>query len=320
MRQGTGRWERRRAVLRTTVRLPLVVVGFLLAGWLAACGGSPSNPTTVSTPAPTSSPRVVILSIDGLRSDGLQNAINAGAAVATPTNASRLIANGAHTWRAKTINPSNTLPSHASMLTGYLPDRHGVTWDNYDPAKPPLAVPTVFLAARNAGLRTAMVVGKEKFNTFRDTGEMGNFVGGPRSDDDVAGQALGQIYSGVDLLFIHLPDVDLSGHATAWMSATYAARIRLADLALGRILDALPTNTTLILTADHGGHGSGHGTTDSLDLTIPWIIVGPRIRKAYALTGDVVTMDTAATAAYLLGLTLPSDVKGKPVLEAFATR
>ena len=74
----------------------------------------------------------------------------------------------------------------------------------------------------------------------------------------------------------------------------------------------------LIVTADHGGHGTGHGTTDPLDMTIPWVIAGPRIRQDYAITAAVSTMDTAATAAFLLGLTLPADVGGKPVLEAFA--
>jgi predicted AlkP superfamily pyrophosphatase or phosphodiesterase len=262
------------------------------------------------TPPPPPSPKVVIVSIDGLRSDAVQQFI--------PPNLSALANKGAYTWRARTITPSNTLPSHASMLTGYLPARQGVTWDEYLPANGPIKVPTIFLAARKAGLRSAMVAGKEKFNTFRDTAEMDVFVGGTRPDADVADQAVAQLYTGVDLLFVHLPDVDLSGHSTAWMSTTYKDRVAKADEALGRIMRALPENTTLILTADHGGHGSRHGTNDSLDMSIPWIIAGPRIREAYALTGAISTMDTAATVGFILGLTLPIDLTGKPVLEAFA--
>ena len=285
-----------------------------LLGWLtAACGGAPpSAASAVPTPtAATLAPvRVVIVSVDGLRPDALQQV--------NPPNLRALLAKGAYTWQAQTITPSNTLPSHVSELTGYPPARHGITWDDYLPANGAIKVPTLFIAARKAGRRTALVSGKEKFNTLRDTAEMDVFVGGTRSDADVADQAVAQLYAGVDLLFVHLPDVDLSGHATSWMSATYLDKVAKADEALGRIMNALPENTTLILTADHGGHASIHGTTDRLDMTIPWIIAGPRIRQGYAITAPVSTLDTAATAAFLLGLILPADITGKPVLDAFA--
>lgn len=292
-------------------RAPRKVV-FVFSGWvLAGCGGavSPAAPV-VPTPPPAAPARVVIVSIDGLRPDAVQQV--------NPPNMMALAARGAHTWQAQTITPSNTLPSHVSVLTGYLPARHGIMWDDYLPANGQIKVPTLFIAARKAGRRTAMVSGKEKFNTLRDTAEMDVFVGGTRTDADVAEQAVAQLYAGVDLLFVHLPDVDLSGHATSWMSAAYKDKVAKADEALGRIMAALPENTTLIVTADHGGHGSVHGTTDRLDMTIPWIIAGPRVLPGYAITAPVANLDTSATAAFVLGLTLPADITGKPVMEAFA--
>jgi len=286
------------------------VIALAASGWLAACGGAP--PASLAIPSPSPPPvapvKVAIVSIDGLRPDAAQRL----------SNLSALTRRGAFTWRAQTVVPSNTLPSHASMLTGYQPARHGITWDDYLPARGVIREPTVFLAARRAGLRAAMVAGKEKFNTFRDTGDIDFFVGGARSDVDVMDQALAQLFAGVDLLFVHLPDVDLSGHASSWMSPTYMETAVRADAALGRLISLLPENTTLIVTADHGGHGTIHGTTDPLDMTIPWIITGPRIRAGHALIGAVSTMDTAATAGFILGLTLPPDVSGRPVLEAFA--
>lgn len=277
-----------------------------------ACGGNPSTlpPTPTPTPPVAAPVRVVIVSIDGLRPDAVQQV--------NPPNLSALAKKGSSSWKAQTITPSNTLPSHISMLSGYPPSRHGVTWDDYLPANGTIRVPMVFVAARASGRRSALVAGKEKFNTLRDTREMDVFVGGTRADADVTEQAVAQLFAGVDLLFVHLPDVDLSGHASSWMSAAYRDNVARADVALGRIMAALPENTTLIVTADHGGHGTGHGTTDPLDMTIPWIIAGPRIRQDYAIAAPVSTMDTAATAAFLLGLTLPTDVGGKPVLEAFA--
>ncbi len=293
------------------MRAPFRIVLSASGLFAIACGAAslPTSPA-IPTPTPAAPVRVVIVSIDGLRPDAVQQL--------NPPNLRALREKGAYTWQAQTITPSNTLPSHVSELTGYPPARHGITWDDYLPAKGTIQVPTIFLAARRANQRTAMVAGKEKFNTLRDTAEMDVFVGGTRSDADVAEQAVAQLYTGVDLLFVHLPDVDLAGHATSWMSATFLDKVAKADAAVGRIMGALPENTTLIVTADHGGHGSNHGTTDRLDMTIPWIVAGPRIRPGYAITGPVSTLDTTATAAYVLGLTLPADVPGKPVLEAFA--
>ena len=57
-----------------------------------------------------------------------------------------------------------------------------------------------------------------------------------------------------NLLFVHLPQVDLTGHASGWMSAEYLAQLQQTDEAVGRLVALLPPEATVILTADHGGH------------------------------------------------------------------
>ena len=84
-------------------------------------------------------------------------------------------------------------------------------------------------------------------------------------------------------------------------------------------MSAIPPYTTLIVTADHGGHERTHGTNTMTDTTIPWIVVGPKVVPGM-LTVRVNTMDTAATAAYVLGLKLPANATGRPVFEAFTPR
>jgi phosphopentomutase len=123
----------------------------------------------------------------------------------------------------------------------------------------------------------------------------------------------------VDLLFVHLPDVDLTGHRTGWMSDSYLTAVRRADLAVGRIVSLLPADTTVILTADHGGHLTDHGSSQASDTTIPWIIAGPRITPGRQLSSGIRTVDTAATAAYILGFPPQPAAAGRPVLEAFAS-
>jgi arylsulfatase A-like enzyme len=51
-------------------------------------------------------------------------------------------------------------------------------------------------------------------------------------------------------------------------------------------------------------------------MTIPWIAVGPGIQPK-PLTTLIHTMDTAATAAFALGLSIPAEWDGVPVYEAF---
>jgi N-acetylneuraminic acid mutarotase len=252
---------------------------------------------------------VVIISIDGLRPDALQHA-------SAPV-LKALAQRGAYTWQAQTVYPPVTLPSHASMLSGYGPEAHGLNWNDYIPSRGPIAVPTIFSLAHDAGLRTVMVVGKEKFAHLNAPGTVDAYVFATRGDQDVADQAIAQAQSGFDLMFAHFPNTDYFGHLAGWMSETQIAQIARTDEAVGRLLAALPGHTTVIVSADHGGHGTGHGANIPEDMTIPWIIAGPNVLTNHQLATPVKTMGTAATAVYVLGLRLPPEAEGRPIYEAF---
>ncbi len=284
------------------------VAALLLAGCAAPEPAGPLAPgAAIPSASPTPRPRVVLLSVDGLRPDAIEK-------TATP-NIHALVAKGASTMQAQTVLPSNTLPSHSSMLSGYSPAAHGITWDDVRPGT--ISVPTVFSVAHRSGLRTVMVVGKQKLATLNAPGSVDAYVFRDCNDGDVGDSALIQTGSGFDLMFVHFPEVDLRGHATGWMGPEYLNQLSRTDLDVGLLLSTLPANTTVILTADHGGHSQGHGSSAATDMTIPWIIAGPNIRPGLRLVTHVRTVDTAATIAYILGLKLASDVIGTPVLEAF---
>ena len=284
---------------------------------LSGCGGgSPTGPSVLSpTPVPViptiTNGRVAVISIDGLRPDAVQQ---------SAPNILGLASRGAFSWNAQTILPSTTLPSHVSMLTGYAPEEHGMMWDDYEPARGQILVPTIFALARGKGLRTGLVAGKEKFTHFRDTGACDTFMLAPALDDEVASRASSAAGARPDLLFVHLPQVDLTGHAKEWMSPDYLDAVRRADAAVGRIIASLPPDTTIIVTADHGGHAQNHGSADRQDTTIPWIISGPSTVRGRQLTSGIRTMDTAATAAFVLGVALQPGAQGTPVYEAFVSK
>jgi predicted AlkP superfamily pyrophosphatase or phosphodiesterase len=191
----------------------------LLALVVAACGGRSDSPSAPSeTPAPAAPrPSVVIISVDGLRPD----AIDGAGAASILSVAQR----GAFTWGARTVSPSETLPAHASMISGQPPEVHGMTWDDYEPGRGRIPVPTIFGIARSAGLRTAMVASKSKFFHFEVPGSLDALSITGAGDAAVADEAIARARQGFDLMLVHFSDVDLAGHERGWMSRAYLDKV-----------------------------------------------------------------------------------------------
>lgn len=269
--------------------------------------------TPTITPTPTPKKRVIILSIDGLRPDAIE--------LAPMPNLMELMKSGAYSLTAQTIFPSSTLPSHSSMLTGLCPKKHGVDWNDYIPENGIAQGIDLFDIAQEAGLQTVMYVGKEKLQQVTDSTSIDNFVYINDRDKIVMETLLADFPQDFSVLFIHFATTDGMGHLYGWLSPEQLSVIYRADEAIGELLKALDTRgirdqTLLIITADHGGHDRTHGSSLPEDMTIPWIASGPGIQPGKLLT-QVHTMDTAATAAYALGLTIPTEWDGVPILEAF---
>ncbi|RMF00582.1 MAG: hypothetical protein D6768_12455, partial [Chloroflexi bacterium] len=281
----------------------------------------PTLPPATATPAaaaPAQLParHVVIISVDGLMPDAL-------AAAHTP-NVDKLMERGAYSPQAQTISLSITLPSHASMLSGMLPEKHGILWGLPYIGWPGMNGPTLMSVAHDAGLETAMAFGKEKLNYLVLPNSVDELFGELAHDLEVNQAALQMIGDGLPgVLFIHYPDLDRVGHKFGWMSEQQLQSVTYVDGLIGEVVAALEAggytgSTLLIVTADHGGHGHGHGDDSPLDRTIPWLAVGPGVRQGVVLTQHIDTYDTAATAAYVLGLPQPEIWDGKPVLEMLA--
>jgi predicted AlkP superfamily pyrophosphatase or phosphodiesterase len=251
----------------------------------------------------------VVISIDGLRPDALFQT--------SAPNLLTLAQSGAYAWQAQTIFPPVTLPSHASMLCGCPVETHGLTWNDYRPREGTMAVPTIFSVAHAAGLWTVMVVGKEKFAHFNTPGDVDVYLFAVNGDQDVADQAIAQAQVGFDLMFVHFPNMDYFGHLYGWMSDRYLSALTKTDEAVGRLLAALPANTTVIVSSDHGGHGLVHGANIPEDMTIPWMMAGPGVLADHEIAAPITTTATAATVLYVLGLEIPAEMTGVPVYEAF---
>ncbi len=269
---------------------------------------SPPPPAPPTPPAPPPPPpvrlvprRVVIISEDGLRPDVLS-------AELTPTHFA-LMQEGASARLAETIPESDTLPSHASMLSGVGATAHGLSWNSYKSDRGFIHVPTIFSMAHAHGMSTAMIVGKPKLRHIASPGTVDHFERPSYLCGGVAKRASELLATTPpDLLFVHFSDPDEYGHSHGWMSPEYLHAVKSSDRCLATVLAAIDATgdaatTLVIVTADHGGHGMHHSIGHELvDREIPWIVRGPDVGHGVILDGTISTVDTAATTLAALGL------------------
>ncbi len=269
-------------------------------------------------------PRMMIVSIDGLRPDCLLRA--------DAPNLKSLVENGAFSFWANTTPVAITLPSHASMLTGVIVERHGIQGnDDNAAANEKLLVPSIFDLANQAGISTGMSAGKSKFSMFAKSIDHSWTPAESKTKDEIVGDHAVEIILQHQprLMFVHFPGADSSGHSKGWGGPEQLATIAEIDKQLGRVFAAMVEakvreDTIVLISADHGGMGKKHGSANALHATnqsIPWIIAGPGIRKDVDLTlsdnPKIQTYDTFATACKVFGLQVPDGIDGKVVTAAF---
>jgi predicted AlkP superfamily pyrophosphatase or phosphodiesterase len=295
------------------------IAGFSTAVAVGVVSLLAARPAPSAVKAGAVTDHIIVISIDGLRPDAIDRF---GA-----STLQGLARKGAHTYAAKTIFPSKTLPSHTSMLTGVTPEIHGITWNNDRTAEVGLVtVPTVFTEAKRQGFTTAAFFSKAKFRHLMVPGSL-DYSQAPKGLDTwmatrTVVDAINYLhYRKPNLLFVHIGEPDYAGHSVGWMSFAYGMAVKRADGAVGALLRAADATLgankyTVIISADHGGHGRDHGTDDPQDVTIPWIVWGKGV-SAGAEPTDVHTPDTAATVLWLLGLRGPTEWTGSAVATAF---
>lgn len=277
------------------------------------------SPLPTFTASPTSTPptyairRVLIISVDGLRPDIID--------LAPMPYLLSLMLKSAYSLSAQTVQPSITLPAHASMLTGECVLKHNVRWNEYIPQNGYAIGTDLFDLAHAAGYKTVMYVNKEKLRQITEPQSTDIFQSFEMTDDILMNHLLSDFPGDFGLMFVHLGDVDIAGHDTSWLSQKQLDTAYLVDQQINRLLNALDkyhlrNETLIIITADHGGNGENHVQNIPENTTIPWIVFGPGVQPK-KLTTRIHITDTAATAAYALGLQIPKEWDGIPVYEAF---
>lgn len=312
-----------------------------LAMAVAACAGPSGGSPTGG--APEGRPSFLLISLDTTRADRL--GCYGFARAATP-NLDRWAAEGALFENAATPVPV-TLPAHASLLTGLVPNRHGVR--NNGTYRLAEQLPTLATLLASAGYDTAAVVGAvvldrqyglaRGFARYDDrierTPELESAERDAASVTDAALAAAGSLRKPF-LLFVHYYDPHAHYRPPPPFSETfrdspYDGEIAYVDREIGRLRRGLEARglleeTVVLVTADHGEGLGEHGeATHGLllyqsTLRIPLILVAPGRVPAGVRSGVFARLtDVLPTLLELAGVAAPSGLDGRSLLPALRT-
>lgn len=243
--------------------------------------------------------KVVLVMTDGMRPDALERAH-------TPAFA-ELMHRGSYTLSAQSVVPSITLPCHMSLFHSLPPERHNVLTNTYTPMARP--VPGLFEVLKAAGKRSAKFFSWEP---LRDVSRPGSvsvsqliaYENNPEvSDVRVLETALPYLRSAEhDFTFLYFGSVDEVGHLAGWMSERYLQQVEQVDGLLARALEAISSNTYVMVMSDHGGRWRMHGSDHPEEMTIPFFVMGEGIPAGKPIQQSVSLLEVAPTITRLMGL------------------
>ena len=239
---------------------------------------------------------------------------------------------GTYTLESRSVLPSSSAVNWASMVMGAGPEIHGFTnWGSQKPDLPSRVLnqyglfPTIFslLREQKPDVETgyiyewegmAYLVEQKAINYSKHT------QGGHQITADSATKYI--LDQKPDFLMIAFDEPDGTGHSSGHDTPAYYAKLKELDGHIAQIVAAVKKagiyeKTIFILTADHGGINKGHGGKTMQEMQIPFIISGPQVKNGHHITSSVMQFDTAATLAYIFGVTPPQVWIGRPVKEAF---
>jgi len=286
----------------------------------AACGGGTTGP-----PAAHPRPSILLVTLDTTRAD----AIGPEARGVTTPAFDALAARGRRYRRAWATVPE-TLPAHASLLTGLYPAGHGV----HENARPLAEVhPLLAERLRGAGYATAAFVSAfvldrrfglaRGFDQYDDAMPAGQ---GERSARDTTERALthlsqapaGPLFLWVHYYDPHAPYEPPEPFRSRYPEQPYLGEVAAMDAELGRLVaafEARPGTHAVVVVGDHGEgmgeHGErGHGKLLYGEaMRVPLLVAGPGFEPGVR-DAPVSARRVFDTVLDLAGLEAPHSLRG----------
>ena len=272
----------------------------------------------------STAPRVMVIGIDGVRSDVAQIS-----ASRDESGLARMASEGAWTYDSNVGPISISGPSWSSMLTGVWCDRHGVMGNGFDNHKLDQHLDLIDRVERyDSSLKTASLVYWEPISNLIIGPGIADIQERYEEDAQVHERAVEILREDIDLdlFFVAYDDPDYAGHVHGFSPDVpeYVDAVKLADDRFAELLDVLDERISrgedwlVIVTSDHGGGGStlrGHSASSSVvDLTTFMMVRGGET-VAGEIYGSVV-VDVAVTALTHLEVPLPNGeaaLDGRPL-------
>ena len=307
--------------------------GLLALGVLSVLGGAAGCRNEKRDAGPFN---LLFVTIDTVRADRIGAY---GYAKAETPNLDRLAREGVRFDQAVSTVPL-TLPSHATMLSGLLPPRHGLRGNGG--GRFPADRATLATLLSGAGYRAAAFLGafvldrrfglNRGFELYDDEIERDPDAPGgleaERAGPIVTDRALawleeakrGRFFAWVHLYDAHAPYAPPEPYRSRHSSELYDGEIALVDAQIGRLLDFLDRNglavsTVVAVAGDHGEALGEHGElTHGLllyepTLRVPFVVRAPERLKAGSVVKTPVSLaDAAPTLAALVGVPFPRAV------------
>ena len=255
--------------------------------------------------------KVILISIDGMRADGVASCGN--------PYVEELKRIGSYTLSARTVFPSVTLPCHMSLFHSVPPERHGITTNVYTPPVRPIN--GLFEQIKRAKGKSVMYYGWEPLRDVSRplslvSAEYVNAYSAEHTDGILTDRMLRYLGENpeIDFVFLYMVETDeKGGHDSGWMSEIYLDYISRAIDNVKRVIEAYGDRYTVIVTADHGGHERSHGSDLPEDMTIPMFYFGRPFEAGRRFDGGSI-LDIAPTIAKVMGVPPALEWEGKAVI------
>jgi arylsulfatase A-like enzyme/Tfp pilus assembly protein PilF len=310
-------------------------------GIVACCAALLALPAAGDTRGAAEEPAkptsLLLITLDTTRADRLGCY---GAEDAQTPNLDRLAAGGTRFERALSPTPL-TLPSHATLMSGRVPRRHGVR--NNALYRLDGDVPLLAESLRAAGYRTAAFVSAavldritgigRGFGLYDDrvrVGDRAAFNYQERAASQTTDAVLAALPALEPPFFLwvhyfdpHLPFVPPEPFRSRFADRPYDGEIAFMDAETGRLLDAVRARAGRVLVAVAGDHGESFGEHDEdahgvfvyqATQRVPLILHGPGVPAGRTVGSNVGLVDVAPTLLRLLGRPELPDTDGRSLV------
>jgi predicted AlkP superfamily pyrophosphatase or phosphodiesterase len=218
--------------------------------------------------------------------------------------------------------PSTTPTSLVSLATGVAPGAHGIlgftvklpdtdrvlphiAWRDDPPAAQWQPVPTWFERLRQAGVSARAVLPAAFIGSgLTEAAYRGAEFHTTITSEDYAARVADQLRAAPGLVYAYTAELDTAAHLSGIGSPEWHAAAARVDALLTRLVEALPSDAALLVTADHGGLNVPANNRIDLDAD-PRLSAGVRVvagdpRVRYLHTDPGATSDVVAAWSEVL--------------------